>query len=260
MICTNSNELVEPKNPLRRAFFGKKTAAFFNSGTDDSDYWYLSFIQVKPDGSWERLKEGKTVKMNLGELVAFLDVFEGRLPEWTTFHGYEGQKTHISASIQTPAPLDKFTVLLRVGGYIRPISYPETRIFRDLLKITYRRKLERADSLGTTPPPSPHFLPSPTDPPARPAPATRGESTGVATSSARRAGAPDDEAARFVRGRVLKETERALLLSLDGGVEQVWFPKAALDELPGDLSEGTELVARVAGWFLKKRSIQSFVP
>ncbi|MBN2155262.1 MAG: hypothetical protein JW776_04415 [Candidatus Lokiarchaeota archaeon] len=127
----------------QRSFFGQKVGMIFDSGKWDEDYAYLTFLRKKNDGTWEKptLKEGKYVKLNLGELILFRKVLDGTSERWSTVHSFNGTKTTIS--IQKHAQ-NSGEIWINVDTYGKNLRSPETDILEMLLKHIIKEKIVRA--------------------------------------------------------------------------------------------------------------------
>ncbi len=114
----------------------------FQSGNWDEPWMFLTFIKKRDNGPWEKLAEGKTIKLSLLEIVALRDVVAGNRPEWKTFHKGNGTGTPISARLESGK--ESTTVLISAGDYLRPINYPETVILQALLDHMFAEKITNA--------------------------------------------------------------------------------------------------------------------
>ncbi len=113
---------------------------------DWADPWlFLTFIKKRDAGSWEKLAEGKTIKLSLPEIVALHTVVAGEKPEWKTFHKNNDSGTPIFAHLESSKE-DKgiSTVVIKAGEYVRPITYPETVILEKLLAHVFEEKIAYA--------------------------------------------------------------------------------------------------------------------
>ncbi len=129
----------------RYSFFGQKTAMIFQSGDWSEPWMFLTFIKKREGGAWEKLAEGKTVKLSLPEIVALKSVVSGEKPEWKTFHKSNGTGTPISARIESnKEDRGSPTVLINAGDYLRPVNYPETVILEKLLAHVFEEKIAHA--------------------------------------------------------------------------------------------------------------------
>lgn len=83
-----------------KSFFGQKTGLIFYSDDQSSEYVYMTFIKKQENGIWEKPSErqGKKIKLNLGELIMIRRVFAGLDDKWSTFHTFNDEKTQISVS------------------------------------------------------------------------------------------------------------------------------------------------------------------
>src|SRR4030042_4648046 len=126
----------------RYSFFGQKTALVLQSGNWTAPCIFLTFIKKRDNGTWERLAEGKTVKLSLPEIIAVRDVAAGEHPEWKTYHKSNGNGTSIAARLEKNKA--DSTLLLAVGDYLKPVNYPETTVFKELLDHVLKEKITHA--------------------------------------------------------------------------------------------------------------------
>ncbi len=127
------------------SFFGQKTAMILQSGDWTDPWMFLAFIKKRDNGSWEKLAEGKTIKLGLPEIVALRDVVAGNRPEWKAFHKSNGTGTSISARLESGnGEKDTPTVVIAAGSYVRPVNYPETVILDKLLGHVFEEKVANA--------------------------------------------------------------------------------------------------------------------
>ncbi len=124
----------------RQSFFGQKTGLLLDSANIADPFIYIRFLQKKPTGQWEKpsLKEGKSIKLNLLELIQILRVLSSNSSKWTTVHKFGDENTSISVEHANN------TVNFYVSGYNKYFKFPETKLFMDLLQHIYNEKIEKA--------------------------------------------------------------------------------------------------------------------
>lgn len=123
--------------------FGKKTGLALQAGRDEKGALFATFIRARPDGSWEKFPEGKTVKFHLGELRQLVDVFAGRAPAFSAYHSFNGDDTPIKFTAEGAAGTPSFRVLASAGGYLKPVEYPESAVAGDFLRRVYAAAVDR---------------------------------------------------------------------------------------------------------------------
>lgn len=65
-----------------------------------------------------------------------------------------------------------------------------------------------------------------------------------------------DEEKVGVEGRVLAETEKAVLVAVDGGDKQVWFPRSVVSGMYRDERDDTWAEFEVPEWFAIKEGLE----
>ena len=115
-----------------RSFFGQKTGIIFDSDDQSSEYSYVTFIRKQQNGIWEKPSErqGKKIKLNLGELIMIRRVLAGLDEKWSTIHTFKEEKTQISVSRNIN---DREQIWINADSYSKNIKLPETEIFQLLL-------------------------------------------------------------------------------------------------------------------------------
>ena len=75
-----------------KSFFGQATGMIISSSSKTEDYIFVTCIKKKPDSSWEKptLKEGKTVRLSLEEIIMILRVLNRKAKNWISYHDYQG--------------------------------------------------------------------------------------------------------------------------------------------------------------------------
>ena len=77
-------------------FFGKNSAFILSANAKSEPFIMLKFIKRRLDNNWERLNEGKAVKINLREMIYILAVLERKVPSFSTVHKFKEEITKIS--------------------------------------------------------------------------------------------------------------------------------------------------------------------
>ena len=122
-------------------FFGKNSAFILNSSAKSEPFIMLKFIKRKDNATWERLNEGKTVKLNLREMVYILAVLEKKVPYFSTFHRFKDETTKISFRWDD---IDVNMLWINVAEYSRSLLFPETDLLEKLMRHLVDEKIEFA--------------------------------------------------------------------------------------------------------------------
>ncbi len=106
-----------------RSFFGQKTGIIFDSDDQSSEYAYMTFIKKQSSGIWEKPSErqGKKIKLNLGELIMIRRVLAGLDEKWSTIHTFKEEKTQISVSRNNN---NREQIWINVDSYSKNIKLP----------------------------------------------------------------------------------------------------------------------------------------
>jgi len=215
-----------------------------------------------PGAPWEKLAAGRTVKMVLPELAAILAVCRGDRGAWKTFHKFNGDGTPIEVRYErakggnTPD-----SVVFAVGGYVRPVAWPESVVLRDLLEHVFAEKIIHATgpvdgkgapaNEGVTPAdaceddlPAEPISESPATPDNEPAPTNPNQ---------------DAPAGGIRAAAVPHVTPKAVCVANSVGV-QLWVPKSALADgvSPPEQPIEQPWIFSVKPWFAQKTEFQAW--
>ncbi len=122
-------------------FFGKNSAFILNAGAKNEPFIMLKFIKRKQDNNWERLNEGKAVKINLREMIYILAVLERKVPSFQTVHKFKEETTKISFKWDD---LDSNLLWINVADYSRSLLFPETDLLMRMMKHLVDERIEFA--------------------------------------------------------------------------------------------------------------------
>ncbi len=122
-------------------FFGKNSAFILNAGAKNEPFIMLKFIKRKQDNNWERLNEGKAVKINLREMIYILAVLERKVPSFQTVHKFKEETTKISFKWDD---LDSNLLWINVADYSRSLLFPETDLLMKMMKHLVDERIEFA--------------------------------------------------------------------------------------------------------------------
>ncbi|MFX1574328.1 MAG: hypothetical protein ACFFB0_16430 [Promethearchaeota archaeon] len=123
-----------------QVFFGKNTGLFIQTSSKTEPYMFLRCIKSKADGSWEKpsKNEGKTIKIDLEEIVMILQVLTRKSESWKTVHIFKDNKTSISFQ------WNQDTLWVNIGEYGKKLLYPQVEICRLLFQHILNEKIEFA--------------------------------------------------------------------------------------------------------------------
>ena len=122
------------------SFFGQKVGMIFDSADWSECFVFLRFLKKKPEGIWEKpsLGEGKSIKINLLELIAILDTINQESGKWSTVHKYQNDTTSITMIKEK----DRFQIIL--PGYSKFFGNSEMILFQKLLAHVVEEKIINA--------------------------------------------------------------------------------------------------------------------
>jgi hypothetical protein len=123
------------------SFFGQKAAIIFSSGKYDGPIFF-HFLKKKENGDWEKpsLKEGIVFTLGILEIKKLLDHIQYKsIGDLTYVHAYKGNTNTLKIKIDYS---DAMKISFMVGDHAKPLMYPESAVFEDLLRHIYKEKLE----------------------------------------------------------------------------------------------------------------------
>lgn len=226
-----------------QSFFGQSTGMFIQSSSKSEPFIFLQFIKKKENGTWEKLslKEGKTIKCNLEEIVMILRVLEGKLKSWSTVHVFKEEKTPISISWEGEAKL-----WFNVGDYPKMLNFAQIEILRRLIDHILQEKIEFATVSSSKN--SNHTIA--TSPIKSTNPMKLLEEDNILIAEKVDLG----DGIIKITGIIKGETEKALLININNGTES-WFPKSVIKS-NFDPETNAEQSFLVDSWFLEKNKIE----
>ncbi|MHA1491293.1 MAG: hypothetical protein ACTSRI_16785 [Promethearchaeota archaeon] len=245
-------------NKHSQSFFGQKTALIVQSNLKSEPFAYLTCIEKKADGSWERFSqgEGKTIKISLEEIVMMLEVLRRKLPIWSTLHEYRGEKTQISLNWEE----QKDQILwIKIGKYSKMMTISQIEIFKLLLEHLLKEKIKHGTSyfpenrvknnnaLEVTE----EIIHMDTGNPN----ASKIMSQKISELSSNQQQQNNSYDSDFVKigGKIKSESEKALLIVFDSGKEQ-WIPKSTVRSGYDKDKEKTQKFV-IDTWVLRKNNI-----
>ncbi|MBY8984729.1 MAG: hypothetical protein KGD65_06670 [Candidatus Lokiarchaeota archaeon] len=128
-----------------KTFYGQKTSLLISSPAKIVPYIFLSCINRKDDGTWEKTAkgEGKTVKLSIEEIICILEVLYRRSANWRGYHVFKERKTEIYAGWEDEKRL---VLLIKIGEYMKKLRFPNLNFFTLLLEHLLSEKIEFATS------------------------------------------------------------------------------------------------------------------
>ena len=115
-----------------QSFFGQNTGIIVKTTSRSKQCVFFQCLKKKPNGIWEKpsANEGKIIKFSLEEIIMILQVLNRNLTNWTNYHSYQNEKTHISFNWE-----DENTDILwiNIGDYSKMLNFAQTEILKLLL-------------------------------------------------------------------------------------------------------------------------------
>ncbi len=230
-------------NRHNQSFFGQSTGMFIQSSFKSEPFIFLQFIRKKGDGSWEKLskREGKTVKCSLEEIVMILEVLKKNIKSWTTVHSFKDDKTPISIKWEGDQK-----IWINVGDYPKMLSFSQIEIMKLLLQHILQEKIEFATISEKKSGISKDVKKENKSAQNQEIIKEELELKVVEEISI------GDEITK-VQGIITGETEKAVLLKLNGGTEN-WFPKSTIKSHYSPEKEITQTFL-IDSWIIEKNKI-----
>jgi len=131
-----------------KTFYGQKSSIILTSPSKSVSYIFLSIINRKEDGTWERSSkgEGKTVKITIEEIICILEVLHKNSANWRGFHVFKERKTEIYVGWEKES---RQVIQIKIGDYIKKLRFPNLNFLTLMLEHILGEKIEFATS-GTT--------------------------------------------------------------------------------------------------------------
>jgi len=225
-----------------QSFFGQSTGMFIQSSSKNEPFIFLQFIKKKETDTWEKLslKEGKTIKCNLEEIVMMLRVLEGKAKSWSTVHVFKEEKTSISVSWEGEAKL-----WFNVGDYPKMLKFAQIEILRRLIDHILQEKIEFATVSSSKN--SNHNIDTHSIDSANPLKPPHENNIVIAEE------VDLGDKVEKIEGMIKGETDKALLINLENGVEK-WFPKSIIKSTYTPENHIRQMFL-VDSWFIEKNNI-----
>ena len=128
-----------------KTFYGQKSSLMVTSPARMVPYIFLSCINRKDDGSWERTSkgEGKTVKLSIEEIICILEVLHRRSANWRGYHVFKERKTEIYVGWEDES---RQVLRIKIGDYEKKIQFPNLNFLTLMLEHVLNEKIEFATS------------------------------------------------------------------------------------------------------------------
>ncbi len=128
-----------------KTFYGQKSSITLTSPSKSTPYIFLSCINRKEDGTWEKTSEGegKTVKISIEEIICILEVLLKKSANWRGFHVFKERKTEIYVGWERES---REVVQIKIGEYIKKLRFPNLNFFTLMLEHILSEKIEFATS------------------------------------------------------------------------------------------------------------------
>jgi hypothetical protein len=131
-----------------KTFYGQKSSIILTSPSKSVSPIFLSIINRKEDGTWERTSEGegKTVKISIEEIICILEVLNKNSANWRGFHVFKERKTEIYVGWEKES---RQAIQIKIGDYVKKLRFPNLNFLTLMLEHILSEKIEFATS-GTT--------------------------------------------------------------------------------------------------------------
>ncbi len=128
-----------------KTFYGQKSSLMVNSPARMVPYIFLSCINRKDDGTWEKTSkgEGKTVKLSIEEIICILEVLHRRSANWRGYHVFRERKTEIYVGWEDE---NRQVLRIKIGDYEKKIRFPNLNFLTLMLEHILNEKIEFATS------------------------------------------------------------------------------------------------------------------
>ncbi len=128
-----------------KTFYGQKSSLLISSPRKVVPYIFLSCINRRDDGTWERPAkgEGKTVKLSIEEIICILEVLHRRSANWRGYHVFKNRKTEIYAGWEDKS---RQVLLIKIGDYMKKLRFPNLNFLTLILEHLLSEKIEFATS------------------------------------------------------------------------------------------------------------------
>ena len=128
-----------------KTIYGQNSSIIVTSPTKMVPYIFLSCINRKEDGTWEKTTkgEGKTVKISIEEMICILEVLNRKSANWRGYHIFEDRKTEIYVGWEDES---RQVLQIKIGDYKKKLRFPNINLMTFLLDHILTEKIEFATS------------------------------------------------------------------------------------------------------------------
>jgi hypothetical protein len=128
-----------------KTFYGQKTSIRLTSPSKQVPYIFLSCINRREDGTWEKTLEGegKTVRLSIEEIICILEVLKRKSANWRGYHVFKERKTEIYVGWEDES---RQVIQIKIGDYKKKIRFPNLNLITLLLDHILLEKIEFATS------------------------------------------------------------------------------------------------------------------
>ena len=128
-----------------KTFYGQKSSITLTSPSKSVSHIFLSIINRKGDGTWERTSkgEGKTVKITIEEIICILEVLHRKSANWRGFHVFKERKTEIYVGWEKES---RQIIQIKIGDYVKKLRFPNLNFLTLMLEHILGEKIEFATS------------------------------------------------------------------------------------------------------------------
>ena len=128
-----------------KTFYGQKVSVRITSPSRQVPYIFLSCLNRKNDGSWERPSdgEGKTVRLSIEEIICILEVLNRRSANWRGYHVFKERKTEIYVGWEDQS---RQVLRINIGEYTKKLRFPNLNFMTLMLTHILNEKIEFATS------------------------------------------------------------------------------------------------------------------
>ncbi|MFX1375248.1 MAG: hypothetical protein ACFFA0_05500 [Promethearchaeota archaeon] len=128
-----------------KTFFGQKSSLVISCPAKMVPYIFLSCINRKDDGSWEKTSkgEGKTIKLSIEEIICIIEVLHRRSANWRGFHVFKDRKTEIYVGWEDES---RQVIKIKIGDYEKKMRFPNLKLLTLMLEHILNEKIEFATS------------------------------------------------------------------------------------------------------------------
>jgi len=233
-----------------KTIYGQNSSIIVTSPTKMVPYIFLSCINRKEDGTWEKTTkgEGKTVKISIEEMICILEVLNRKSANWRGYHIFEDRKTEIYVGWEDKS---RQVLQIKIGDYKKKLRFPNINLMTFLLDHILTEKIEFATSGAFE-----------TKVKEEPEIDEEHEYSLFTEQITARDGLQVVETTEYgvsvdtvdVKAIIKVESPKALLITLDSG-EEFWIPKSTIHSKYNINDKGRSQKFIVDKWIIEKHKI-----